>query len=148
MKACISSTLNTSADQAWSAVKQSKTLLYVTKGVLGFKDSEHFPKEWVQGRTEHTRLMFFGVIPGWKHELAFTEVNDSQRRQFTQEGGGLIPQWNHEIKVDSIADNQCQYTDTIDIEAGILTPAVWLYAQMFYRYRQLRWKSLINRNFL
>jgi hypothetical protein len=144
MKAKISSTFNTPADRAWSAIRESKTLLFVTKGFLGFQGAEKFPEKWVEGRTEKTRLLFFGVIPGWNHQLHFTEISDVKREQFTKEGGGLISQWNHLIKVEPINSSQCQYTDEIEIKAGIFTPLVWLYANTFYHYRQFRWRKLIN----
>jgi hypothetical protein len=34
-------------------------------------------------------------------------------------------------------------TDRIELHAGLLTPAVWLFAFMFYRYRHRRWRRLI-----
>jgi len=39
----------------------------------------------------------------------------------------------------------CSYTDEVEIEAGVFTPLVWLYANLLYRYRQLRWKVLISK---
>jgi len=39
---------------------------------------------------------------------------------------------------------RCGYTDQIDIQAGILTPPIWLFAHIFYRYRQRRWRHLVR----
>ena len=63
----------------------------------------------------------------------------------TEEQGGIVSKWEHLSKV-SPTDNDAiiLYTDQIDIEAGLFTPFVWLYAHLFYRYRQLRWKRLIS----
>jgi len=36
------------------------------------------------------------------------------------------------------------YTDEIEIQAGWLTPGIWLFAQLFYRHRQRRWKALLR----
>ena len=147
MKAKISSIFNTPADRAWSAIKESKTLLFVIKGFLGFKGADTFPEKWIEGQTEITRILFFGIIPGWKHKLHFAEISDVKREQFTEEGGGLISQWNHLIKVEPINSSQCRYTDEIDIKAGIFTPLVCFYARVFYRYRQLRWRKLIKNDY-
>ncbi len=147
MKARISSTLNTPVEDAWSAIKQSKTLIFVTKGFLGFKEFKHFPEEWVEGNTEHTKLMFFGVIPGWQHRLHFSRISNKHRELLTNEGGGLIPHWQHRMKVTPISATHCIYLDEIDVKAGAFTLPVWLYANIFYRYRQRRWKKLIKNEY-
>jgi hypothetical protein len=147
MRAKISSVFNTSADAAWAAVKKSKTLLYVTKGFLEFKGSEKFPEEWIEGRTETMRLIFFKSVPGWRHQIHFTEINNDKRLLSSEECGGLVSQWNHIITVELLNVSQCTYTDDIDIKAGIFTPFVWMYAHIFYRYRQIRWRVLINREY-
>ncbi len=147
MKVRIASTFNTPAGQAWMAVRESKTLIYVTKGFLGFKGAEMFPVRWEKGRTEKARLLFFGIIPGWSHRLRFTEISDEKNQLLTEEGGGIISQWNHLIKVEQKDEQSCVYTDEIEIKAGILTPLVWMYANIFYRYRQHRWTKLIENRY-
>ncbi|WP_220348675.1 hypothetical protein [Alkalilimnicola ehrlichii] len=127
-------------------MKQSNTLLYVTKGFLGFSGSDRFPREWREGATEETRLLFFGVVPGWRHRLTFQEISDAKRELATCEGGGLVPIWNHLIKVEELEGQACRYTDDVEIQAGPLTLLVWLYANVFYRYRQWRWRSLLKRS--
>ena len=147
MKAIITSTMNIPADEAWSAIRESKTLLFITKGFLEFEAAENFPKRWIEGQTVKSKLLFFGKFPGWVHQLHFTEISDEKREQFTKEEGGLISQWNHLIKVVPINGKQCKYTDEIHIRAGVFTPIVWLYAKVFYRYRQCRWKKLIRNDY-
>jgi len=159
LKAKISSVFNTPAHRAWSAVKESRTLIFVTKGVLGFEGRVgveerkgigsrcNFPKTWVEGRIESTKLRFFGVIPGWQHQLYFKEICDETFQQTSEERGGLIQQWNHVIKVDSLDAESCRYSFEIEIDAGLLTPMVWFYAHLFYRYRQWRWKKMIKLNY-
>lgn len=88
MRARISSELPASADQVWSLVKRSSTLVYVTRGLLGFSGAEEFPRQWRQGMQVQTRLWFFGVLPGWRHHLTFKEISDTKRVQFTEEGAG------------------------------------------------------------
>ena len=144
MRAKISSKFPVSADEVWILVKKSSTLLYVTKGFLGFAGSEHFPSEWREGSTESTRLLFFGFLPAWKHDLKFHKVNNIERVLYTNEGGGLVPTWNHCIKVEPLNENTCCYTDDVEINAGVVTPLVWLYSNIFYRYRQWRWYSLLE----
>jgi hypothetical protein len=64
----------------------------------------------------------------------------------THESGGLISVWNHQMAVESKPDGQSVYSDVVEIRAGVFTPLVWLYANIFYRYRQMRWQLLANRH--
>lgn len=144
MKACIETIFPASAAVVWARVKRSDTLLYITRGMLGFAGSGRFPEYWREGDTQHTRLLFFGVLPGWRHRLFFERVDDDQQVLLTREGGGLVPVWNHRIEVEPLDTNRCSYRDEIEIQAGLLTPVVWLYAQVLYRYRQWRWRWLLQ----
>ena len=137
----ISTSLNTSAERAWVAVKQTVTLTYVTRGLLGFA-RDAFPEEWREGAVVQTRLFLFGLIPLWVHELRLVRVDDANRELYTNERGGVISEWNHLIRVEPQSGTGCRYTDRVEIKAGLLTPVIWLYAQIFYRYRQMRWHGL------
>jgi len=37
--------------------------------------------------------------------------------------------------------------DRVANNAGILTPCIWLFAQLFYRHRQRRWRQLVKGGF-
>jgi hypothetical protein len=63
----------------------------------------------------------------------------------SQEGGGLIRRWNHDIIVTPQGEASCSYRDVIDIDAGVFTPAIALYARWFYSMRQRRWRVLAHR---
>ena len=81
-------------------------------------------------------------MPAWRHEIHIARVDDASREIQTAEHGGSIKQWRHRITVDERGPYRSQYTDEIDIRAGVLTPFVWAYAQLLYRYRQMRWRRL------
>lgn len=146
MKAIINTELNIPSEDAWFLVKQSKTLIYVCKGLLAFNGSNSFPEQWREGAIIHTRLLFFGVIPAWQHSLRFESISNELKIILTQEKGGLVQSWNHEIKVEEKSSTSCIYTDTVDIKAGLFTPLVWLFASFLYRYRQRRWKLLPHKS--
>ena len=88
------------------------------------------------------RLLFFGFIPAWWHEIHIARLDEAQREIQTAEHGGPVEDWHHRITVDERGPYQSRYTDEIEIRAGLLTPLVWGYAQLFYRYRQWRWRRL------
>ena len=139
----ISTQLDMSAEQAWETVKKSNTLVFITKGLLGFSQN-NFPTEWQERETVTAQLILFNFIPAWKHEIRFVRIDEQHYELFTNEKGGVVSVWNHLIKVVPEGEESCIYTDKIEIEAGILTPIVWFFAQIFYRYRQRRWRY-INR---
>ena len=103
------------------------------------------PAHFEAGETYRVRLLFFGVIPAWWHEIRIVRLDDTDREIVTSEGGGLVKEWHHRITIDERGPWRSFYTDEIDIKAGVLTPLVWAYAQFFYRYRQRRWRKLARR---
>ena len=129
----------------WDTVKRPETLRYVTKGVLGFRTEDELPEHYDAGETYRVKLLFFGFIPAWWHEISIERLDNSHREILTSEAGGAVKQWRHRITVDERGPWRSWYTDEIDIKAGLLTPLVWAYAQLFYRYRQRRWRRLARK---
>jgi hypothetical protein len=39
------------------------------------------------------------------------------------------------------------YRDRVEVRAGVLTPFIWVFAQIFYRHRQRRWRRLAANGF-
>ncbi len=141
----ISTKLEMPAETAWRTVKKSSTLVFITKGLLGFSQN-NFPTEWKEGETVATRLFLFNFIPAWNHEICFVRIDDKQFELYTNEKGGMVSVWNHLIKIDPVDEQVCLYTDKIEIEAGVLTPIAGFFARIFYRYRQRRWRYIKSVN--
>ncbi len=147
MKVKVSSNFNISAEQAWQLVQQSDTLLYVTRGLLGFQPLEsELPEKWRSGITVPLRIVLFSLIPAWRHEVRFVSVSEADRQILTNESGGAIKTWDHLATVKPTNEGRCTYSDEIEVDAGLLTPLIWLYANAFYRYRHLRWRRLIKKS--
>ena len=127
---------------AWDTVKKPETLRYITKGLLGFRVETELPEYYDAGETYRVRLLFFGFIPAWWHEIHIVQLDDTHREILTEEHGGAVKEWRHRITVDERGPWKSHYTDEIEIAAGVLTPVVWAYAQFLYRYRQRRWRKL------
>jgi hypothetical protein len=141
----VETTLPTSADRVWSAMLSPATFLYVCKGLFGFPA--------LAGRTESLRtgergtgwLMAFHVIPAYRHTIEVTEVDEATGTIRTREHGGALKAWNHTLHVEALQADSCRYSDTVDIDAGLLTGAVVAIANGIYRYRQRRWRKLVRR---
>ena len=145
MRCFVQTHLDAPAEKVWAAAKQSATLLYVTRGFLGFSEANRMPMEWSVGTVFQTRFWFFHVIPAWwKHTLAVMRIEANQKKIVSHEGGGMISVWNHALQKSALPSG-CNYDDDIEIKAGWLTPLIWLYANVFYRYRQARWRELAKR---
>jgi hypothetical protein len=141
----VSTDLDIPAGLAWETVKKPETFRYIVRGVLGVKELDEVPEDWGEGLTVRVRLFFFHVIPAWKHEIRIVRVDEAAREIYTNERGGGVRRWNHRITIDPRSADRCHYTDEIDIDAGPMTPLVWAYAHVFYRYRQWRWRKLARR---
>lgn len=146
MKLVVTTIIKADVCTVWGLVTKSSTLEYVCRGLLGFKGVENFPDKWCEGDIIKTRLKLFSVIPAWKHNIQFKQV--SNLRLITEEQGGIVKKWNHRIHIKPLTDAECQYTDYIEISAGVFTPVIFAFAYLFYRYRQCRWKQLIQINMM
>jgi ligand-binding SRPBCC domain-containing protein len=138
----VTTRLDAPAARVWDTVKRTDTLRYVTRGLLGFRLEGEEPERLAEGETYRMRLLFFGVVPAWRHEIHIVRVDDAAREIRTEERGGPVRTWRHRIMVDEEGWGSTRYFDEIEIGAGFLTPLVALYAQLFYRYRQRRWRRL------
>ena len=100
------------------------------------------PSGWRAVKTVAGWVFLFGVIPFSRHTLHVQSIDDAAMTLSSREGGGLLRRWNHDIIVTATGNSRCNYRDRIDIDAGVFTPLVLLYARWFYRTRQRRWRAL------
>jgi hypothetical protein len=134
-----------SAPRVWELLLERDTFLYITRGMLGFTGTQDWPARFSEGVEIETRLRFFNLLPGWSHSLRVVRVDERAKRLESEEHGGPIRRWDHRIVLQPLSEHRCRYIDEIEIEAGALTAFVWAFAQVFYRYRQMRWLRLIAR---
>jgi hypothetical protein len=138
--------LPASADRVWTAMLSPDTFLYVCKGLFGFPA--------LAGRTEPLRrgergtgwLMAFHLIPAYRHTIEVVEVDQATGTIRTHEHGGVLKAWNHTLHVEALQPDSCRYSDSVDIDAGVLTGVVVAVANGIYRYRQRRWHKLVRRH--
>lgn len=144
----IETELPTDADRVWGAMTNLTSFLYVTRGVVSFPA--------LVGRTDPIRvgeigrgwIFAFHVVPVHRHTIEVVEVDDRARSIVSNEHGGVVDRWDHTLHVEPIDDARCRYSDTVVIDAGILTPVVCLIGIGLYRYRQRRWHRLVRKHLL
>lgn len=147
MIARISTRLACSEGELWHKITEPKSLQFVTSPLLRFVpvQQDGLAGEWQVGVPYPLKLYFLNVIPLGRHTILLMRIDKETNTIVSQESGQLARVWNHTISFREIAPGIVSYTDEIEIRAGWLTPAIWLFAQLFYRYRQRRWKVLLHK---
>lgn len=154
MELSVSTLLDAPPERVWEAVDRPALLEHVAAPLLEFEpiDPPSFPTSWQPGGYL-TRLTLFGVVPLGTQTIDISKprVEDTPGEQFYQlrdDGSGQVAStWDHLISVRETPDGKTVYTDDVEVGAGALTPAVWLFAALFYRYRQYRWRRLVADDF-
>ncbi len=140
--------------EAWHAVQSVRLLQHITAPLIRFQplDPPTFPITWAD-RAYKVRMWMFGLLPMGTHWIVIsraqhTDAHGAPVYELLDDGHGtLIKQWQHRITIAPAPKGETLYSDQVVIEAGWLTLPVWLYAQLFYRYRQMRWRRLARRRF-
>jgi hypothetical protein len=101
------------------------------------------PETLDEGETIERRLKLLNAIPINRHTIKLIEVNDETRTARTNEHGGVLKTWNHTIHVEPLTDATCRYYDSVDLDAGGLTPVARKIADAFFAHRQRRWHKLV-----
>ena len=145
MIARISTIMRTNEDKMWQELQKVSSLMYVASPILKFRSQTGYslPDKWILGREYKLRISAFGIIPLGDHIIRLVELNKETKRIVSNEHGMLTRVWNHTITYYAIGEQTIKYTDEINIEAGMTTLWIWLFAHIFYRHRQRRWKELL-----
>ena len=130
----------------WEELQKVSSLMYVASPILKFKPQKghSVPEKWTLGTEYKLKLSLFGIFPLGDHFIKLVELNKEENLIISNERGNLTKTWNHIIKFTAIDDQTIEYTDEIEISAGILTLLIWLFAHIFYRHRQNKWKKLLD----
>jgi hypothetical protein len=123
-------------------------LNYVVAGFMKFRPVEPaaLPDRWTPGEYKVLMLAFHVLPVGW--QIVRIEKPDENDEWFLRDNGlgSIARSWDHRIFVAPEGEGT-RYVDEVRIDAGILTWPVALYAALFYRYRQRRWRKLVGLNF-
>jgi hypothetical protein len=147
MIARISTRLPCSENELWQRIIEPGSLQFVASPILSFVPAEDcdLEGEWQVGRPYPLKLYFLKVIPLGRHTIQLVKIDKDTNTIASRESGLLARVWNHTISFREVSPGVVSYKDEIEIRAGWLTPVIWLFAQLFYRHRQRRWKALLRR---
>ncbi len=146
MLAQVSTEISCTEEELWRKITQPSSLQDVSAPLLKFVPVGEgvFDEEWQVGGSYELKLYLFGFIPLGKHRIHITKLDGESHTIVSDESGSLVRSWRHTISFHQTGRGKVNYTDEIKIEAGPLTPAIWGFANVFYRHRQRRWKEIIN----
>jgi hypothetical protein len=133
--------LNCSYEVTWEAVQHRCLLEHVTHPLLKFLPAQPgvLAERFKQGDSITLNLYMLGFIPFGKDTIKLEHVQEGEI--ISRESGTYIKTWNHVIKLEKTARGLL-YRDTLELEAGWLTPVMVVVAKLFYRHRQARWRAL------
>ncbi len=151
MKASAEIILPAPLDQVWQHVLTPRLMVHVAAPWVAFRPLHPaaWPDQWQPG-PYRVAMRLFGLVPLGEQTIGieFPACDDPQQRRLRDNGwGALIRRWDHQIYAMAIDNQSCRYRDEVTISAGLLTPFIWVYAQLFYRHRQRRWRRLVAANF-
>lgn len=155
MIAASATVLNCSPERAWQEVQTPRLLAFVAAPLVVFEPVEPsiLPTVWAEERYL-VRMRLFGLLPFGAQWIVITKsiidgTPGRQHYELRDNGhGDVTVTWDHQIILRETADGRTRYTDVVEVKAGLLTPLIWAYASLFYRYRQHRWRQLVERNFV
>lgn len=125
-----------SAERVFELAVKTQLQLHLSGGFFSYRDE--LPPRREEGYTVATRLKLFGVVPVWKHEQHFRRVDPSARVILVEERGGPYRRWDHLMRIEERSTDSCRWIDEIDVEAGVFTAGVWLFARTLVNARMRR----------
>ena len=144
----IETNLNCDPDLVRQHVMTPALLNYVVAGLMKFHPITPpvFPEKWVPGLYKVHMRAFHLVPVGW--QTVGIELPGKGDSWFVRDNGSgsIAKVWDHLIFIEP-KGNQTRYVDEVRIDAGIFSWPVSLYARLFYRYRQWRWRRLVALEF-
>lgn len=145
MQVYVESIFDCPPERVWDETKRPSLLLEVMKPLaqVAPREPTSFPERWQAGQRVRCFCWIFGFIPIGVRELSFERIDDIRREIQTRESDPLIRRWDHLIRIEATSDGKTRYSDRIELDAGWLTPVVWLWANLFYRHRQRRWRRIV-----
>lgn len=146
----VKSQFNYSFDKVADEVQKVRLFKYTSYPLLTFSpvNSEDQNREYWPGSPLPINLYIFSVVPFGRQNIDSRIVTKTKELLHIEDNGSgnNIKKWDHTILVKRNGE-VCEYIDSVGIQAGLLTPFVWLFSWCLFNYRHYRWKKLIKTNF-
>lgn len=132
-------------------MQTSRLLTYIAAPLVRFVPVEPpaLPTIWAEERYL-VQMRLFGRLPFGTQWIVITKLvvdttPDRQHYELRDNGhGDVIVIRDHLISLRETEDGRTHYTDRVEVKTEVLTPFILIYARLFYRYRQHRWRRLLE----
>jgi hypothetical protein len=147
VKVNLCTTIDLSAKTVWAEVQTAPLLMHIAWPLMRFVPTANQPfTAFKAGGRYLVKLRHFGVVPFGTQwivtSLHLPEVGEWPKRLRDDGHSAMIRKWDHWITISPNPDETTSCRDEVEVSAGVLTPFVWAFAQLFYRHRQQRWRGL------
>lgn len=120
------------AAELWALVTDFGALKVVMKSIVTF---EGLPEGCAQtGQSFDVQVSLFGLLPRRPYHMEVLECDNARMVLRSSERGVGVKSWRHTINVVPTASGS-HLCDQIDIDAGLFTPIVALWARRMLRAR-------------
>ena len=132
-------------DEIWDKLQHLSTLQFVAAPYVSFKPMDgQLDFQWQESSLFSLRFKLFGLIPMGVHTIRILRFDKEGLEIYSNESNPFIPVWNHRIRLQQIDGKHTKYMDQVEIDAGLKTPFVYLWASAFYSHRQRKWIQLLQ----
>jgi hypothetical protein len=144
----LSTRIAAAPDAVWTLVQRPDLLRHIAWPIIRFAPElgNSWPTQFIESEPVPARLFLFGVIPlgvQWIVPSLHQPPHGDWPKRLRDNGHSrLIKRWDHWIILEPDGEGGTRYRDKVDVDAGLLTPIVGLFAHLFYRHRQRRWRNL------
>jgi hypothetical protein len=149
MKVDLETRIAMSPEDVWQRVLTPELLIYIAAPLVRFDLLESDgPAQWAEGSRHLVSIRLFGFLPfgdQWIVPSQHCDTTVPWPKKLRDNGhSALIQKWDHWITVEPDGEGGTRYRDEVEVKAGLLTPLIWAFAQIFYRHRQRRWRALAH----
>lgn len=148
MQVDVSTELDCPTSVAIAQAKTTRLLKFIAYPLVQFTPIEPrtWPDTWSPG-THWFGVRILGFVPFGKQAIVISYPESTAGFVLRDNGHStLVKVWDHTISISTV-HGRTRYRDTVTIDAGVLTWPIWLFAQVFYRHRQRRWRQLAAHGF-
>jgi len=143
-------TLDADVETVWDALSRPAQMRAAARPFIRVRSREKggFPSRWVAGTPHLVALSLFGIIPlGTQLVDVRYEERPGNVRMVIDSGAPMsgpltrLKVWDHRMAVSPIGDRTTLYRDRLRVQAGWMTPFVWIGLWAMW---QLRGRALIR----
>ena len=143
MRILLKLVLDCTPDAAWKAIRSPEVFRAVSAPLLRFSSLEPdgFPDSWPAGK-HPVSVSMLGIVSAGEQiiNISFPE-SGAGVRTVRDTGGAVsgplttITRWDHTMAVSADRGGRTLYRDQLVIEAGVLTPLLWIGFWAFWQWR-------------